>query len=158
MRWSYKTVHFGLKKDGLLGSAFVDDTEIEETLNEYGQGGWELVSMFETRDGVLAVFKQGLEYSASRQRAASDLHRERQSKSASIGLAAMRDSVPEQVRDYGYEPEPGPKSDAVDDPEDDDTEFPIIGDDDVEPEVIVEEEDDAEDDDSDTGIGSIRIE
>lgn len=61
VRWSYKTVHFGLKKDGLLGGAFLDDAEIEETLNEYGQGGWDLVSMFETRDGVIAVFKQPLD-------------------------------------------------------------------------------------------------
>jgi hypothetical protein len=61
VRWSYKTVHFGLKKDGLLGGSFLDDAEIEETLNEYGQGGWELVSMFETRDGVIAVFKQHLD-------------------------------------------------------------------------------------------------
>lgn len=60
MRWSYKTVHFELKKDGLLGSAFLDESEIEQSLNEYGQGGWELISMLETRDGLIAVFKQGL--------------------------------------------------------------------------------------------------
>lgn len=66
MRWSYKTVHFELKKDGLLGGAFLDDAEIEETLNEYGQGGWELVSMFETRDGVIAAFKQPLDLDFSR--------------------------------------------------------------------------------------------
>ncbi len=58
MRWCYKTVHFELKKDGLLGSAFLDDDEMEETLNEFGNAGWELLSMVDTRDGVLAVFKQ----------------------------------------------------------------------------------------------------
>jgi hypothetical protein len=58
MRWSYKTVHFGLKKEGLLGSAFLDETEIEVSLNEYGKSGWELVSFMEVNDGLIAVFKQ----------------------------------------------------------------------------------------------------
>ena len=58
MRWSYKTVHFSLKKEGLLGSAFLDEAEIEESLNEYGKTGWELVSFMEVNDGLIAVFKQ----------------------------------------------------------------------------------------------------
>jgi uncharacterized protein DUF4177 len=58
MRWSYKTVHFSLKKDGLLGSAFLDEEEIEISLNEYGHAGWELVSLMEVNDGLIAVFKQ----------------------------------------------------------------------------------------------------
>ncbi|MBL4902977.1 MAG: DUF4177 domain-containing protein [Desulfocapsa sp.] len=58
MRWSYKTVHFSLKKDGLLGSSFLDEDEIELTLNEYGKSGWELVSFMEVSDGIIAVFKQ----------------------------------------------------------------------------------------------------
>jgi hypothetical protein len=60
MRWSYKTVHYELKKDGLLGSAFLDESEVEVSLNEYGKAGWELVSMLETSDGIIAVFKQPL--------------------------------------------------------------------------------------------------
>ena len=60
MRWSYKTVHFSLKKEGLLGSAFLDEDEIELSLNEYGHAGWELVSMMEVNDGLIAVFKQPL--------------------------------------------------------------------------------------------------
>ncbi len=60
MRWSYKTVHYELKKDGLLGSAFLDESEIETSLNNYGKAGWELVSLLETLDGVTAVFKQPL--------------------------------------------------------------------------------------------------
>ena len=60
MRWSYKTVHFSLKKEGLLGSAFLDEDEIEISLNEYGHAGWELVSMMEVNDGLIAVFKQPL--------------------------------------------------------------------------------------------------
>ena len=60
MRWSYKTVHFELKKDGILGGAFLDESELEQSLNEYGLSGWELISMLEVRDGVIAVFKQAL--------------------------------------------------------------------------------------------------
>lgn len=58
MRWSYKTVHFSLKKEGLLGSAFLDEAEIEESLNEFGKNGWELVSFMEVNDGLIAIFKQ----------------------------------------------------------------------------------------------------
>ena len=60
MRWSYKTVRYELKKDGLLGSAFLDEAEMEQSLNEYGKSGWELVSVLETLDGVIAIFKQAL--------------------------------------------------------------------------------------------------
>jgi len=58
MRWSYKTVHFSLKKEGLLGSAFLDESEIEVSLNDYGKAGWELVSFTEVSDGLIGVFKQ----------------------------------------------------------------------------------------------------
>ncbi len=60
MRWSYKTVHFGLKKDGLLGNSFLDEAEIEISLNNFGKSGWELVSFMEVNDGMIAVFKQPL--------------------------------------------------------------------------------------------------
>lgn len=58
MRWSYKTIHFELKKEGLLGGAFLDVPEIEQALNEYGRAGWELVSIIETGDGLVGVLKQ----------------------------------------------------------------------------------------------------
>lgn len=61
MRWSYKTVQYGLKKEGLLGSSFLDEAEVEQSLNEFGQAGWELVSLFGMQDGLMAVFKQPLE-------------------------------------------------------------------------------------------------
>ena len=60
MRWSYKTVHYELKKEGLLGSTFLDESEIELSFNEYGRAGWELMSILETMDGIIAVFKQPL--------------------------------------------------------------------------------------------------
>ncbi len=62
MRWSYKTVHYELQKEGLLGSSFLDESEVEKSLNEYGKAGWELVSILETMDGLIAVFKQPLSY------------------------------------------------------------------------------------------------
>ncbi len=60
MKWSYKTVHFELKKEGLLGGAFLDETEIEEQLNDYGRSGWELISVIEVQDGIIAFFKQSI--------------------------------------------------------------------------------------------------
>ncbi len=60
MKWSYKTVHFELKKEGLLGGAFLDEAEIEERLNDYGRAGWELISVLEVQDGIIAFFKQSL--------------------------------------------------------------------------------------------------
>lgn len=62
MRWGYKTIHFSMKKDGILGNAFLDETEIEVTLNEYGKSGWELISFMEVSDGLIAVFKQPFDY------------------------------------------------------------------------------------------------
>jgi len=47
MRWAYKTIHYGLKKDGLLGGSFLDEEEVEESLNDYGNSGWELISLLE---------------------------------------------------------------------------------------------------------------
>ncbi|MDP3696154.1 MAG: DUF4177 domain-containing protein [Desulfocapsaceae bacterium] len=61
MRWGYKTIQFGLKKEGLLGSSFLDEAEVEQSLNEFGLAGWELVSLFGMQDGLMAVFKQPLE-------------------------------------------------------------------------------------------------
>jgi len=67
MRWNYKTEHFSLKKEGLLGSAFLDEAEIELSLNEFGKVGWELVSLMEVNDGVIAVFKQPFSKELTRQ-------------------------------------------------------------------------------------------
>lgn len=60
MKWSYKTVHFELKKEGLLGSGFLDESEIEQELNEFGLAGWELVSVLEVQDGIIVFFKQSI--------------------------------------------------------------------------------------------------
>ena len=65
MRWSYKTVHFELKKEGLLGAGFLDETEIEQELNDFGRSGWELISVLEVQDGIIAFFKQPVERPSS---------------------------------------------------------------------------------------------
>ena len=49
MRWGYKTIQYGLKKEGLLGSSFLDEAEVEQSLNEFGQAGWQV------KDGVVTV-------------------------------------------------------------------------------------------------------
>ena len=61
MKWSYKTVHFELKREGLLGGSFLDENEIEEQLNDFGRSGWELTSVIEVQDGIIAFFKQPLD-------------------------------------------------------------------------------------------------
>jgi hypothetical protein len=61
MRWSYKNVHFDFKKEGLLGGTFLDEAEIEQSMNEFGHAGWELVSLLDVHDGLVAIFKQPLD-------------------------------------------------------------------------------------------------
>ena len=61
MRWSYKIVQYDYKKEGLLGGTFLDEAEIEQSMNEFGKAGWELVSLLEVQDGLTATFKQPLE-------------------------------------------------------------------------------------------------
>lgn len=68
MNWSYKTVHFELKKEGLLGGSFLDEAELEEQLNDFGRSGWELVSVIEVQNGVIAFFKQPISIASSRLR------------------------------------------------------------------------------------------
>ena len=96
MRWSYKTVHYELKKEGLLGGSFLDESEVELSLNEYGKTGWELVSILETQDGLIAVFKQPL--SVGRQTAYFAEEED-----------AERQYVPLQAKkaDFTLEPDPG---------------------------------------------------
>ena len=60
IRWRYKTLHFELKKDGILGGAFLDETELEERLCHCGRDGWELVTVLDVRDGLVALCKQPL--------------------------------------------------------------------------------------------------
>ncbi len=63
MRWQYRTVIFEFHKDGLLGDRFIDDEEMEKTLNEQGRAGWELISATMVQDGLLTLFKRPDRYS-----------------------------------------------------------------------------------------------
>ena len=57
-RWRYKTLHFDLKKDGILGSFFLDEEELEQSLCRHGQEGWELVAVLDVQGGLVALCKQ----------------------------------------------------------------------------------------------------
>jgi hypothetical protein len=58
MRWEYRTILFEFAKDGLLGDKYIDDVEVENTLNEQGQEQWEVISVTMLRDGLLAILKR----------------------------------------------------------------------------------------------------
>ena len=58
MLWKYRTILFELTKDGLLGDRYVDDEEMEKTLNEMGALGWELVNVTLLQEGLLAILKR----------------------------------------------------------------------------------------------------
>jgi len=58
VNWRYRTILFEYQKDGLLGDRYIDDEEVETTLNEQGLEGWELVSVTQIKDGLLAFCKR----------------------------------------------------------------------------------------------------
>ncbi len=111
MRWSYKTVHFSLKKEGLLGSAFLDEDEVEVSLNEYGHVGWELVSLMEVNDGLIAVFKQPLPRDLDSSTAPVPDEKAADTALSSTGEEASFDALTEgcvpsdQARETNQEPE-----------------------------------------------------
>jgi len=55
--WQYRTILFEYQKDGLLGDRYIDDEEMEKTLNEQGSSGWELIAVTPVQEGLLAFFK-----------------------------------------------------------------------------------------------------
>lgn len=61
MLWQYRTVLFEFTKDGLLGDRYVDDEEMESTLNTLGRQAWEVVSVSLLQDGLLAILKRPLD-------------------------------------------------------------------------------------------------
>lgn len=58
MLWQYRTILFEFTKDGLLGDKYVDDEEMEKTLNQLGEHSWELVNVSLLQDGLLAFLKR----------------------------------------------------------------------------------------------------
>lgn len=101
MRWGYKTVHYELKKEGFLGSGFLDEAEVEQSLNEYGSAGWELVSMMETQDGLIAVFKQPLERPQERSTVAKIIDDEVMHQEHEDELITENDIIVEEFSDEG---------------------------------------------------------
>ncbi len=61
MLWQYRTILFEFTKDGLLGDKYVDDEDMEKTLNEFGAQGWELVNVSLLQDGLLVFLKRPVE-------------------------------------------------------------------------------------------------
>jgi len=61
MLWQYRTVLFEFTKDGILGDRYVDDEEMEKTLNQLGRQSWELVNVSLLQDGLLAFLKRVVE-------------------------------------------------------------------------------------------------
>ncbi|MDD2464887.1 MAG: DUF4177 domain-containing protein [Desulfobulbus sp.] len=64
MVWQYRTILFEFTKDGLLGDRYVDDEEMEKTLNQMGQDSWELVDVSLLQDGLLAFLKRTVDEEA----------------------------------------------------------------------------------------------
>ncbi len=58
MLWQYRTILFEFTKNGLLGDKYVDDEDMEKTLNQLGRQSWELVDVSLLQDGVLAFLKR----------------------------------------------------------------------------------------------------
>ncbi len=58
MKWQYRTIVFEFAKDGLLGDRYINDEEMEATLNEQGEKGWNLVNVVMIQEGILAVLKR----------------------------------------------------------------------------------------------------
>lgn len=105
MMWQYRTILFEFSKDGLLGDKYVDDEEMEKTLNQLGGESWELVNVTLLQDGVLAFLKKPTEREAVVEEpvgAAPAEHLPPIIKSRSVA-AAPKVSAVEQVREE-YQP------------------------------------------------------
>ena len=76
MLWQYRTVLFEFTKDGLLGDRYVDDEEMEKTLNELGSQSWELVNVSLLQDGLLAFLKRAIGEEAQQRGVAPQRHEE----------------------------------------------------------------------------------
>ena len=175
MRWSYKTVHFELKREGLLGGSFLDETEVEEQLNDYGRSGWELTSVIEVQDGIIAFFKQPLELSITTRAPDSAVDDDNDDQvieepyeadqfyEAVDQYQAPEHTVPDATRDE--EQNDYPEEYELDDHDVDDRliseneeEEPVFVDDDRDAFEYQDSEDKQEEHPDQKGIGAIRIE
>ena len=116
MLWQYRTMLFEFTKDGLLGDKYVDDEEMEKTLNQLGGKGWELVNVTLLQDGVLAFLKkpvqEGRLFEEPVVAAAPDT--EPVAPVVRPYVAAM--PPPMSTPEPAYEPQPGPRSEPAPEP------------------------------------------
>jgi hypothetical protein len=151
MRWSYKNVHYAYKKEGLLGGTFLDEAEIEQSMNEFGRAGWELVSLFEVHDGLMAIFKQPLDLPA-RQSIQPAAEPERDVRKVSVEREER--SVRETTLSREEEPD---EADIVEEEDEPVQEIPAPRK--FRPTTTkVEKKRSVDDEDTNGGVGSIRIE
>ena len=177
MKWSYKTVHFELKREGLLGGSFLDETEVEEQLNQYGRSGWELTSVIEVQDGIIAFFKQPLDFGFSARREETTDHQDTIGQVIEEPYEAVAEEFVEAEEEYQIPDQAVPEADhydeqidhveahEFDDAEPDDH---LISEDEEVEELLVDDEratfedqesSDEQDEYTDQrGIGAIRIE
>jgi hypothetical protein len=140
IRWRYKTLHFELKKDGILGGAFLDETELEERLCRYGRDGWELVTVLDVEDGLVALCKQPLPEAQ-----ASEGEQTPAPKKAALTIVAKTSAKPPVIKP----PEPAERSPSLFGEPDEEDAASVDG-----PQIDA----DAGDDDEKDGFTSIRIE
>lgn len=88
MNWQYRTIIFEFAKDGLLGERYVNDEDMEQTLNDQGSMGWELVSVVMVQEGLLAVLKRPGNAVASKPRPTAALEE---------GPGSIKNRVPESM-------------------------------------------------------------
>lgn len=97
MVWQYRTILFEFTKDGLLGDRYIDDEEMEKTLNTLGRDAWELVDVSLLQDGLLAIMKRPVEGGV---KAAGPVMQDEIDRAAGVSPEPERDKVlPEEVRE-----------------------------------------------------------
>lgn len=101
MRWQYRTIMFEFAKDGLLGDRYVDDEEMEKTLNSMGKEGWELVDVALLKDGILAFLKY--QVTGEEMRVDMDLPL-RETVVAEVPLESQQPVKPVTQREYSQPP------------------------------------------------------
>ena len=109
-RWQYRTILFEFHKDGLLGDKYIDDEEVERTLNEQGLRGWELVSVSMIQEGLLAFCKRPLRQ-GSHQRAIDD---QAADDGSSFAVKQLQEREKRYIRELSNRE---PKDDAGNDPD-----------------------------------------
>lgn len=105
MQWQYRTILFEFTKDGLLGDRYVDDEDMEKTLNQLGREEWELVNVTLLQDGVLAFLKRAVQ----RAEASAAVPAEEESTTVLPPPFAKPAELPPRAPLFSSSPEPEPE-------------------------------------------------